>query len=322
MFCTKEVLGELIRLTALEESPPRELTIELQNVPLQGSRARAAAVFHVRVSLVWAVEAWWDVWLVSESGYLLEWHLEDVGKWLVKSLSGSNCIVHYLITDASKIPARWTADRVAASMARVSQKDAAQIVAAADAKILSVSTWAASTRKAAVTDAAARMKSSAAALVVVQAVQVNGAAALVDPFGGGGETGGGGGGGGFGGDFNTGAATSGYDTLAIVELSKQYRGTMAGETVRVKFVPPASDFYEVRLLGALEGLPGVTLQNPKIWSMEQNYQPVFAFSGYEQDNDWSMYLDAGVEYFIVVGSLTDASGGFGVLVATAPPPAG
>lgn len=174
--CFLTVLGEVIRMTLTNSTPYKILSITLTPVPNQGNRARAAARFTVSVSLSWGPLPWAaGVLLVDSRGYPLQWQLDAVGKWLVKSLSGADCVVNMTITNGAHIPARWSLARITAAAAKVSGVEAQDVIDDAAAKVTSVALWAASDRKTAVIDAARRMTEAAALLLVAQSVQRGGA---------------------------------------------------------------------------------------------------------------------------------------------------
>lgn len=163
-------------MTLTNSTPFKILSITLTPVPNQGNRARAAARFTVSVALSWGPLPWSDgVLLVDARGYPLQWRFEAVGKWLVKALSGADCVVNLTVTNGAQIPARWSVSRIAAAAAKVSGVTAQSVINEADSKVQSVAAWATSDRKAAVIEAAGRMVEAAALLLVAQNVQSGGA---------------------------------------------------------------------------------------------------------------------------------------------------
>lgn len=187
--CFLSALSEVIRLTTPDVADDPVITVTLDPVADQGNRARVGARFWVAVSLSWGGDPWGSgVQVVDSRGYPVVWKYADVAKWLVKALSGAPCVVTVSIIDASQVPARWTVAREQAAAAKVSGIDAADVDAAAAAKVASVSLWANSQRKRDVIAAAENMIAAAALLRVAQAVQ--GGAGL-DGSGGGGGGGGG-----------------------------------------------------------------------------------------------------------------------------------
>lgn len=182
--CFLPVLSEMVRLTLLNETESPELVVILSPVENQGNRARAGARFWVTVSLSWGAlysDAWANgVQLVDARGYPVVWQFADVGKWLVKALSGAPCVVTVRIEDAAQVPAKWTTARAAAAAQKVLSMDNDGIQNAAAAKVASVQGWAASTRKTSVLDAAEKMIEAADLLLDVQDIQT-GAGLVVDP---------------------------------------------------------------------------------------------------------------------------------------------
>ena len=163
-------------MTLTNSTPFKILSIVLTPVANQGNRARAAARFTVSVALSWGPLPWAaGVLLVDSRGYPLQWQLDAVGKWLVKALSGADCVVNMTITNGAHIPARWSLARITAAAAKVSGVEAQDVIDDAAAKVTSVALWAASDRKTAVIDAARRMTEAAALLLVAQSVQRGGA---------------------------------------------------------------------------------------------------------------------------------------------------
>lgn len=163
-------------MTLTNSTPYKILSVTLSPVANQGNRARAAARFNVSVALSWGPLPWAaGVLLVDSRGYPLQWRFEAVGKWLVKALSGADCVVNITVTNGAQIPARWSVSRIAAAAAKVSGVTAQSVINEADSKVQSVAAWATSDRKAAVIEAAGRMVEAAALLLVAQNVQSGGA---------------------------------------------------------------------------------------------------------------------------------------------------
>ena len=173
--CFLTVASEAVRATLTASDPVKILYVDMVPIDNQVSRARGGARFNVMLRLSWVAGDWaGPVLLVDARGYPLVWKFDAVGKWLVKALSGFDCVVTVTIKGAAQVPARWTPARVDASREKVRALDAAAIVGSAAAKLVSVDAWAPGLRKAAVVDAARRMVEAVGMAEVVKGLEAGG----------------------------------------------------------------------------------------------------------------------------------------------------
>jgi len=161
-YCFVNVASEIVRRKVVAGGNTSQLLIDLVMPVQRVSRARAEAKFCVRLFVPGAPEPWQSgVDLVDVRGYLVEWAFSDVGKWLVKSLSGSPCVVSVRLQDAASMPTPWTPARVEALAGKVAVMSPASVRAVADDKTQSVAAWAESDRKTSVIMAAQKMRDAA-----------------------------------------------------------------------------------------------------------------------------------------------------------------
>ena len=106
-------------------------------------------------------EAFGFVVIDDARGYPERFKYSQVGAWLAKHLSASDCAVTLEIADASSLGLGFTAARLQKRVEQFAAINVAAIRLAATEKIASVATWTASLRKSAVTAAADNMNKSA-----------------------------------------------------------------------------------------------------------------------------------------------------------------
>lgn len=145
---------------ALNELKAGAVDLALEQVDA-GARARESARYHVTLQHE-AIGAGERVRFIDGRGYVEALKLDQVVSWLAKYLSGDHLSVRISIDDASRLPATWTAKRAEALAAKFASVSPMEARAAAAAKLATVSEWADSGRKKAVTSAAARMVEGAA----------------------------------------------------------------------------------------------------------------------------------------------------------------
>ena len=173
--CLAVVATELVRRAVVSGGYP-VLGVLLQPMAVRVHRARGSARYAVRVRVSGAPEPWdGGVWLVDKRGYFVEWTYQDVGRWLIKSLSGDRITVSLTVKNAGQLPAPWTADRLQKLADKVAAVDHAAMVAAADKKAATVADWGPGLRRVTVTGAADRMRQAARVAQVVQGMQAGGA---------------------------------------------------------------------------------------------------------------------------------------------------
>lgn len=136
------------------------LELHLTPVPDGVSRARASAKFYPALGIPYSGQVV-PVELVDVKGYPLHWDLKQAASFLARALPGTPHPLTIVITDAEKVPAKWTDARRAAVDTKVQALDPAAIREAAQAKRATVTEWADGERKTAVLDAAARMDACA-----------------------------------------------------------------------------------------------------------------------------------------------------------------
>ncbi len=173
--CFITVVNEMLRVTMKPQAYVNDLIVTLDPVPA-GSRARSASRFYVTVTMAWAQASPWNggVMMIDKRGYPLQWQLNDVASWLVKTLNGAPCIVTMLLRGGEKLPSPYSPAKVDKSYRLVSELVADDVIEEAHAKIDSVAAWASSKRKDAIVGAADNMIEAAGLLVIAQHVQVSG----------------------------------------------------------------------------------------------------------------------------------------------------
>ena len=176
MFVNQAAMAEILRRHTLAANPV--VTVELEAVDAGVSRARASAVFTLSVRLSWGA----GVFRVMDSrGYVITWKFERIVKWLEKSLSGKRGALVIKMNDAKKLPAQWTAARIAALMRKLTVVDPENVRHMAIEKRTSVIGWSDSKRRNNILNSAAALDNFAANLQLV----LDGQLPATDPAGGG-----------------------------------------------------------------------------------------------------------------------------------------